>query len=93
MTYKWQKICGSEEELNNMFQLSRIQTMVVFGKRICLVKGSDGVYAVQERCPHNGASLGGGFCNEKDEIVCPLHRYPFSLKTGKATAGMASTLR
>lgn len=72
-----------------MFQLSRIQTMVVFGKRICLVKGSDGVYAVQERCPHNGASLGGGFCNEKDEIVCPLHRYPFSLKTGKATAGMA----
>jgi nitrite reductase/ring-hydroxylating ferredoxin subunit len=92
MEYKWKKICDSESELNNMFQLSPVQTFIVFGKKVCLVKGSDAVYAVQERCPHNGASLSGGYCNDKDEIICPLHRYPFNIKTGRASAGMALSL-
>ncbi|MBS1634651.1 MAG: Rieske 2Fe-2S domain-containing protein [Bacteroidetes bacterium] len=92
MNYKWQKICESATELENLFLLSKIQTMQVFGTRVCVVKTAEGVYAFRDKCPHNGAALSMGFFNEKEEIVCPLHRYPFDVKTGKATAGMALCL-
>lgn len=88
-TYKWQKITDSEDALTALFSEKKVHVMIVFGQKVCLVLGSDGIYAVQEKCPHNGASLAMGYCNEKDEIICPLHRYPFNIKTGKATAGMA----
>lgn len=91
--FKWQKVAVSEKALLEMLSLHPIQLIIVFNKRLCLVKGTSGIYAVDEKCPHNGASLSNGMCNERNEIVCPLHRYPFNLETGKATAGMAISLR
>ena len=52
-----------------------------FGEVIFLRKG-DGVYAVKNKCPHQGASLEG--CEISDnKVICPLHRYGFDLKTGR----------
>jgi ferredoxin-nitrite reductase len=39
------------------------------------------LYAIQNRCPHEGAALGGGTL-DGDEVVCPLHGYRFNIKTG-----------
>lgn len=91
--YKWQKITDSEEEFKAMFLYHPIQTITLFGTKVCLVKGSNGIYAVNDKCPHNGASLSLGECNDRNEIVCPLHRYPYNLETGKATAGMAISVQ
>jgi nitrite reductase/ring-hydroxylating ferredoxin subunit len=52
-----------------------------------------GVYAFQEKCPHNGASLAHGFCTKNNEIVCPLHRYSFDLESGRATSGGAYAIK
>lgn len=94
INFKWQKIAESKEEFNAMFQYHPIQLIQLFGKKVCLVKGNDDkVYAIDDRCPHNGASLSMGECNEHNEIVCPLHRYPFNLETGKASAGMAISVQ
>lgn len=91
--FKWQKIAESEIEFQAMFQYHPIQTISLFGTKVCLVKGTNGIYAVNDKCPHNGASLSQGMCNDNNEIVCPLHRYPFNLETGKATAGMAISVQ
>ena len=56
------------------------------------MKSEKGIYAVDDKCPHNGASLSMGICNEDNEIVCPLHRYSFDLRTGRATSGGAFAL-
>jgi len=64
----------------------------VSGLRICLVRRGAEIYAVQDRCTHNGASLSNGIVNYLGEIVCPLHQYQFDLKTGRSCGQRASDL-
>lgn len=92
MSHHWIKIFESESEMQNNLTIGKAQSLVIKGNKICLVRSTEGLFAVSDRCPHNGASLSQGYCNEKNEIVCPLHRYPFDLKTGKATAGLAMSV-
>ena len=63
------------------------------GEKICVTRTDQGFFAVQDKCPHNGASLSKGFCSKQNEIVCPLHRYSFDLKSGKATSGSGFALK
>lgn len=91
--FHWHKIYDNEEALQNNVLPNKVDVFVLKGERICIAKGKEGYYAVQERCPHNGASLSQGFCTEEGEIVCPVHRYKFDLKTGRATAGGSFALK
>lgn len=56
------------------------------GKKICLVKHENSLYAVQNTCPHAGGILSGGWC-KNGHIICPIHRYEYSLQTGRGAAG------
>jgi 3-phenylpropionate/trans-cinnamate dioxygenase ferredoxin subunit len=93
VAYHWIKIFESEEELTNYVQLGTFIVFNLKGEKICLTRTPKGVYAVQEKCPHNGASLSHGFCSPQNEIICPLHRYSFDLESGKATSGGAFALK
>lgn len=53
---------------------------------ICLVSFEGKIYAISAKCPHAGGELAGGWC-EKGQIICPVHRYQYDLKTGKGAAG------
>lgn len=93
MAYHWLRIFENEDEFRNYIQPN---TFVIFqfkGEKICVTRTEKGFFAVQDKCPHNGASLSKGFCTQKNEIVCPLHRYSFDLSTGKATSGGAYALK
>jgi nitrite reductase/ring-hydroxylating ferredoxin subunit len=92
MSFHWVKIFDNEEAMLNNIAKGSVQSFVIRGNKICLAHSKDGVFAVSERCPHNGASLAHGMCNENNQIVCPMHRYPFDLRTGKAAAGLAYSL-
>ena len=63
------------------------------GEKICVTRTNKGFYAVQDKCPHNGASLSKGYCSNNNEIICPLHRYLSDLQSGKATSGGAFALK
>ena len=86
--YRWFKIFSTAEEMANNVAPRRTYTMQVDGKKICLVHGLDGFYAVRDKCPHNGFPLSAGFCSDVNSIVCPVHRYHFDLKTGRALSGL-----
>lgn len=89
MSYHWIKIFESETEMVNNIPIGKTQTIVAKGNKICLAHSGSGVFAISDKCLHNGASLSQGHCTNDDLIVCPLHRYPFDLKTGRATSGLA----
>ena len=68
-----------------------IKEVKLSGKKLCIVKDGDQLFAVQNRCPHAGASLSGGWCIN-GSIVCPYHRHEFSLETGRGKAQQGNYL-
>lgn len=53
-----------------------------FGRTVAVFRTVDGIYALDDTCPHRGASLSEGCLSDRGEVLCPLHGWPFSLETG-----------
>jgi len=53
------------------------------GNAVVIVRCGKELYAVEDRCTHDGESLGGAEV-ENCEIVCPRHGSHFCLRTGEA---------
>jgi nitrite reductase (NADH) small subunit len=52
------------------------------GDRILALYNDGGVYfAIDDTCPHQGASLGEGTLHE-GRVICPWHNFVFELRTG-----------
>ena len=51
------------------------------GEEMAVFKSNGQLYGIQNICPHEGGQLCNGWI-ENGEVVCPLHRYKFDLKTG-----------
>ena len=83
----WLKLFESETAANNLVAVGRVTTMQVGKKKVCVAHTTEGFFAVNDKCPHNGASLGNGYCTKEGSVVCPVHRYHFDLKTGRAKSG------
>ncbi len=83
--YTWHKIADSKEELqfheNNMLEVK------AGDKIICLVKHKETLFSCSAKCPHAGGLLADGYVDVLGNIVCPLHRYKFSLQNGRNTSG------
>lgn len=56
------------------------------GKNLCLVKDGESFFALSSKCPHAGADLTNGWCENK-KLICPFHRYAYDLETGRGNAG------
>lgn len=89
---KWYKLFESEGAAVQQIALNTVQTIAVAGKKICIAHTPEGFFAVNDKCPHNGASLGNGYCTKENSIVCPVHRYHFDLRTGRAKSGLGDTV-
>ncbi len=84
---KWIKIFSPGVFLRDNF----IETVTISGKKICIVKTDDKIYAVQNKCPHAGADLSKGWC-QAGNLVCPYHRHEFNLETGRGAPGQGDYL-
>lgn len=55
------------------------------GKRLILCKAGGEVHVLDARCPHDqGGQIQTGPLEQGKFAICPLHRYMFDPKTGKA---------
>lgn len=53
------------------------------GDRLVAVFNRDGTYhAINDLCPHMGASLGAGEMDEEGIVTCPWHAWRFSVCDG-----------
>ncbi len=57
------------------------------GRRICLVRDGDQVFAVDDRCPHRDFAISGGDVVEPCVLECPWHGARFDVRTGAALSG------
>ena len=63
--------------------------VVVDGVAVCLYNLGGTVYATQDTCTHEKASLADGYI-DGDCIECPLHQALFHIPTGAARTAPAS---
>lgn len=52
-------------------------------KALALFNFNGEFYAIQDFCPHRGASLGFGEIDEDGLVSCPIHAWFFDIKTGE----------
>ena len=83
--YKWHKIADSLNEIE--FASNNIAVVDLDGKNICLGKSNEGVFAFAYKCPHASGIMSEGYIDALGNVVCPVHRYKFSLKNGRNTSG------
>lgn len=83
--YNWEKIADYPGEL--AFAENNIAVAEVNGKKICIGQYKGGFFAFAYKCPHAGGILAGGFIDALGQVVCPLHRYKFSMENGRNTSG------
>jgi nitrite reductase/ring-hydroxylating ferredoxin subunit len=83
--YEWHKIADSEEEI--VLAENGIAVIEVKDKKICLTKFQEQWFGFPYKCPHAGGLLANGYIDLIGNIVCPLHRYKFSLKNGRDSNG------
>ncbi len=58
----------------------------IAGQSVLVARLADEVFAVENRCSHNGSPLEGGRVR-RGRIACPLHGAIFDLRTGASLAG------
>jgi 3-phenylpropionate/trans-cinnamate dioxygenase ferredoxin subunit len=81
----WHKIADSEAEIN--IAENGLAQITVSGKSVCLAKKNGAINACATKCPHAGGMMANGFIDALGNIVCPLHRYKFSLQNGRNVSG------
>ena len=81
----WHKIAEHENELT--FNSGNLLQIEIAGKQVCVSKYKEQIVAFAAKCPHAGGSLVNGFLDALGNIVCPLHRYKFSIENGRNTSG------
>lgn len=83
--YEWHKIADSEVEI--AIGENGIAVIEVKDKKICVTKFQEQWFGFAYKCPHAGGLLANGYIDIIGNIVCPVHRYKFSLKNGRNTSG------
>ncbi|MGN0003331.1 MAG: Rieske (2Fe-2S) protein [Sphingobacterium composti] len=78
---KWHKIPS-----NAINSKQPIQLLKGDGQKYCLIYHQEKWYATSAKCPHAGANLAGGKC-EDGKLICPFHRHSFDLISGKGAEG------
>jgi nitrite reductase/ring-hydroxylating ferredoxin subunit len=63
------------------------------GTRVILCRVDGEVHALDSRCPHEGGEITTGPLVEGRYAVCPLHRYRFDPKSGKAVGVVCRSAR
>ena len=57
------------------------KTVIVGDKLVAVFREGDSYFAIDDTCPHMGASLGGGYV-ENGIVTCPWHAWRFRLNDG-----------
>jgi len=81
----WHKIAEHRNELN--FADNNIAIAEIKGKKFCIGKFNDSLFGFAFKCPHAGGLLSEGYIDALGNVVCPIHRYKYSMANGRNTSG------
>jgi 3-phenylpropionate/trans-cinnamate dioxygenase ferredoxin subunit len=89
--YQWFKVAESVKELR--FSSNNMLIVEANHKKVTLVKYKEQFYACAHLCPHASGVLSEGHIDVVGNVVCPVHRYKFSLQNGRNVSGEGYCLR
>ena len=64
------------------FEQGKGQAIPVNGRMIAVFRTGDDFYAIDDLCPHMGASLAEGYVDEDNTVACPWHAWRFRIQDG-----------
>lgn len=82
---KWYKVADGKDMIE--WQINNLALAEAGGRKFTLAKINNEIFACAHTCPHAGGILADGFIDALGNIVCPLHRYKFSLQNGRNVSG------
>jgi nitrite reductase/ring-hydroxylating ferredoxin subunit len=71
------KVCNSKDLPNNSMKMIYIQ-----GSKILVCRSNNRLFALDNSCPHRGASLSKSEIKET-KIICYMHDFEYDLTSGK----------
>ena len=83
--YDWHLLAQNEQEI--FLQENSIAVFEINNKKICLTKFRNEWFAFAYTCPHASGILANGYIDLLGNVVCPTHRYKFSIQNGRNTSG------
>jgi nitrite reductase/ring-hydroxylating ferredoxin subunit len=83
--YTWYKVADHIDDLK--FSDNNIAMAEMEGKKICVGRFNETLFAFAYKCPHAGGILADGYIDVLGNIVCPLHRYKYDMKNGRNVSG------
>lgn len=83
--YNWHKIADHITDLE--FAGNNIAAAELNGKKICVGKFKEELFAFAWKCPHAGGLLADGYIDALGNVVCPLHRYKYNMQNGRNVSG------
>lgn len=83
--YTWYKIADHISELD--FASTGIAIAELKGKKICIGKHQEKIFAFAYKCPHAGGIMADGYIDALGNVVCPLHRYKYNMENGRNVSG------
>ena len=89
--YTWSKIAEHINELE--FADNNIAVAKLDDRKICIAKFNEQLFAFAYNCPHASGILADGYIDPLGNIVCPVHRYSYSMINGRNTSGEGFYLR
>jgi nitrite reductase (NADH) small subunit len=63
-------------------RVGQVACFTIAGKRLAIGRTARGYFALDDRCPHAGGSLGEGLL-DGETVVCPIHGYAYDVVTGE----------
>lgn len=61
--------------------------------KLCVTRWQGTLHAFASKCPHAGGALSDGYIDVRGQVVCPIHRYKFCIRSGRNTSGEGYFLR
>jgi 3-phenylpropionate/trans-cinnamate dioxygenase ferredoxin subunit len=83
--FAWHKIADHINEIQ--FTENNIAVVEIKGKKMCISRFQDNVFAFAYKCPHAGGILADGYIDALGHIVCPQHHYKYNLENGCNVSG------
>lgn len=80
----------ADDRLASLAEGSMVR-IVVRKKPLVFVRMNGALHAMEDRCPHQGNPLSGGWVAE-GHVVCPFHRFHFDPVTGACRHGLTSNV-
>lgn len=81
----WHKLADAPHEIS--WQENQMQVVELAGKKLTVARFGEKIYAFAFKCPHASGIMADGFIDAAGNVVCPLHRYKFSMQNGRNVTG------